>query len=500
MSTTSPRTARGGSRKGSRSRADYAAGGLGSGAGVKQGKAPFFRRALDELKAVARPLVAYWAFLTLMFGSFSAAAMWDSPGMESVWIILAFALVTFGSVGLGQVMALLRLRDWLIYAYWVFMWTVGIWFGIFSAAVAGPLAVLVFFWVLCGPMFTLAGVWSLRVGRGIYASWVPLMYATGTAIIMAESKGKVSEWQAGNKWIIWDVFTFSVLGVGIMLMLAYLVSRESHRLHLWRASPDAQLKGTVKETGAARPRLSCFGWVMLCLLAGGLSVGTAVIAPYLWRTAPAEDGDGDGGDSDGQEQEPQEQEGKEGKPKKKKQGKASKGKPSENMKEAMENAQQEVEQQLPQSPQQGLDLLATLLTMLVLAILGLLIFWRPVRRLLTVRHLREPFVQTAATGRIEQGWRLVEIALGDAGVVARPNEPAVCLIRRAKPVLREVAQGHREIHGLEEAAEIRDRVAYGLGVGPDDVAFMEQVAHWAYDTVWDRLGDVGQIKALYRGL
>lgn len=487
-------------RKGGRSGAQYVAGGLGSGARVKQQRRSLVQQGWEELKAVARPLFFYWTFLTLMFGAFSGAAMWDSPGMESVWILVAFALVTFGSIGLGQLMAMLRLRDWMVYVYWVFMWTVGMWFGIFTAAVVGPLAVVIFLWIFCGPMFTLAGVWSLRIGRGIFSAWVPLMYASGTAIIVAENKGKVSQWQAGDKWVVWDVFTFGVLGVGVMLMLAFLVSRETHRLHLWRRAPDAQLRGSVKEKGAARPRLSCFGWVLLCFLAMGLSVGTAVLAPYLWRTGPAEEGDGNGGTGEGEGEGQEQGEGDEPREPREGEGQQGKRKPAETLEEGMQNAKEELEETLPQNPEQGLDLLATLLTMLVLMLLGLLIFWRPVKRLLLVRHCRDPLWSTSPTGRIEQGWRLVEIALADAGVRARPGEPAVSLLRRARPVLDEVASGHREIHGLAEAAEIRDRVAYGLGVGAEDVALMERVSHWAYDTVWDRLGDKGQLKAMYRGL
>ncbi len=464
---------------------------------MRQRRLPLWRVFLDELKALARPLIAYWIFLSAMFASFSAAAMWDSPNFESVWVLLMFAVVTFASVGIGQLAALLRVRDWLVYLYWGLMWTVGVMFSIFSMAAVGPLAIFVVFWVLCGPMFTLAGLWSLRVGRAIFGSWVPLMYASGTAIIVAENKGKVSQWVEGDKWVVWDVFTFGVLALGVTLLLVFLVSRESHRLHLWRRAPNAQLKGSVIEQGAARPRLSCLGWVMLLFMAFSLSVGTALLAPYLWRTAPAEEGDGHGGGGEhGEEpyEQPEQGEGQQ-------QERSDDGRqPSKTLEEGMENAKQQIQEQLPQEPQQGLDLLSTLLTMLFLAILGLIIFWRPVKRLLTVRHLRDPLWKTAATGRIEHGWRLVEIALADAGVRARPGEPAVSLLKRAGPTLQRVASGHREIKGLHDAALIRDRVAYGLGVGPDDVALMDRVSRWAFDTVWERLGDRGQLKALYRGL
>ena len=74
------------------------------------------------------------------------------------------------------------------------------------------------------------------------------------------------------------------------------------------------------------------------------------------------------------------------------------------------------------------------------------------------------------------------------------------LIERARPILARYSPGLAVIHGLEQAAEIRDRAAYGLGLGPDDERVMGQVAEWAYDTVWERLGDSVQLRAMYRGL
>ena len=141
-----------------------------------------------------------------------------------------------------------------------------------------------------------------------------------------------------------------------------------------------------------------------------------------------------------------------------------------------------------------------LLILLFLFLGALLTFWRPGRRLLTVRHYREPFWGTATTERIENNWRLVEIAMTDIGVPPRPGEPAESLYPRAEPALQKLSGGAREVHGLLEAARIRDRVAYGLGVAPGEAEEMGRMCTWAYDTVWDRLGDRGQFKALYRGL
>ncbi len=448
---------------------------------------------LDRVRELARPLIVYWVFLGAMFASFCVAALMDDPSSEGLMFLGFFGLVTFTSVGFGQVLALLRIRDWVIFSIWATVWILGSLFGVLGGmaigAAAAPLMVLFFIYIFLGPMFMLAGAWSIRVGRGIFGSWVPLMYASATAIVIAENSGRVSEWHAGNKWAIWDGFTFAVLGAGIVMLLAFLITRESHRLHLWRRSPRGMLRGSLKETGAARPRLSCLGWVLMVMLGIGLSVGTAAIAPYLWRTGPGNrdsDNQYDGDQHDGQQD-----------PKDGKQGKVGKKKGAQ---QKVEDVGQEVVENLQPMTQQGLDLLGTLLILLILLLLAMLVFYRPVKRLLTVRHLRQPFWTVPATRRIEHGWRMVEIAVGDAGVPPRPGEPAVSLARRASPALEKLRAGNVEVHGLEEAALVRDRVAYGLGVGPEDVALMQRVADWAYDTVWDRLGDRGQIKAMYRGI
>jgi len=444
-----------------------------------------------RIREVARPIAVYWLYLAMMYGAFCLAILIDEPSLEGLQALVLFGVVTASSVLIGQVMALLRLRDWLVFLYWGLMWTVGFAFGIFAANVSGLLGMLVFIFVFFSPIFALGGLWSLRVNRAIYATWVPLIYATGTAIIMAESKGKVSTWEAGAKWAIWDGFTFSVLGLSIAMLLIFLVTRETHRLHHWRHDPAAPLRGSVKESGAARPRLSLLGWVMLGFLAMGLAVGTAALGPYLWRT--------EAGDSDGSDNNPGEPQDTGGPPQEPQDG-PSEPAPGDQSRQQADSVSEQVQQDMAQRMERSISLLSTLLMLLVLFLTALLVFWRPARRLLLVRHCRRPLWATPATERIEAGWRLVELAAADAGVEPRPNEPAERLYLRARPVLEAISGSPREVHGLLEAARIRDRVAYGLGVRPGEVVLMEQVAAWAYDTVWERLGDKGQLKALYRRL
>jgi hypothetical protein len=136
------------------------------------------------------------------------------------------------------------------------------------------------------------------------------------------------------------------------------------------------------------------------------------------------------------------------------------------------------------------------LLFLALLLAGLALGGLPVRRLLVVERLKRPPSGASATSRIEGWWRLVEIALLDAGAELRPGESPQRLLTRALPALR--AWHPLDVEGLGEAAAIRDRVAYGLGVDPRDLTRMEQVAVTCFETIWDRIGDRGQIRALYR--
>ncbi len=460
----------------------------------------------ERVRAVARPLAVYHLFLACMFGAFSLAVMVKDPDPDGVMALGIFAAITWLGVLSGQAAALLRLRDWLLYALWGFFWSFGLMFGVFATATAGPAGILVFAFVVLYPMFVVGGAWSLRAGKALFGAWVPLMYATGTAIIVAESNGRVDDWKAGDKWAVWDVFTLSVLAAAVLLFLVYLVSRESHRLSLWRRGPRAPLMGSVAESGAARPRLSCMGWAAVVVLALLLTVGTALLAPYLWRTGPGGDSGGDGdpvaddGGSGGAGQPQPGDHAGEGRPDPGEPGDHANPGLKKRWQEAAGDKLQEAGEALRPEVSQALDLLSTLLIALVLFALALLSFWRPVRRLILARHFERPFLPLSPTARIRNGWRLVEIAIGDAGVEPRENEPAASLVRRARPALDRISAGGVEVHGLAEAAEIRDRVEYGLGVHADDVALMERTARWTYHTVWDRLGEWVKIKRMYRAI
>ena len=80
----------------------------------------------------------------------------------------------------------------------------------------------------------------------------------------------------------------------------------------------------------------------------------------------------------------------------------------------------------------------------------------------------------------------------------KKGDSAVSLVKEAIPKIVKMTGSDRRVPGLMQAAQIRDRVVFGLGVGPKDVEKMYENSNWVYDSVWNRLGNKNQITALYR--
>jgi hypothetical protein len=159
---------------------------------------------------------------------------------------------------------------------------------------------------------------------------------------------------------------------------------------------------------------------------------------------------------------------------------------------------EEIQRNLQPLRSSGVDPLATLITLLALAALGLLLGGPPARRLLWERRLRAPPWRVPPARRVQELWARVAMMLGDLGVPAREGEPAEAHVARARAALGALPSTDAEIAGLAEAAAIADRVRFGLGMAPGDVAAMERAACWAADTAWERLGERAQLRALYR--
>ena len=433
-----------------------------------------------QLRAVALPVSLYWLAHVFSFACFTVSVLAkDGFELETVMILAFLAGIALVGCGLGQAAALLRLRTWTALTLGSLFFALGIALdvGLFSLGL-GEVGSFVMVVLLLGPPAVWAGMWSVETNRALWATWLPLIWMTGAIFVWSEKVGTDNSWLAGDKLAVWDFVSVPVLGGTVLLLLLYLVSRETHRLALWKRGRDAPLPPAKPEKAASRPRLTLLSLAILLGVGTVLTGTTALIAPYLWRTGEGDKpGDNPGPPSD-IPQEPQE--------------------PDEAGDfEGLERLQ-EMLRQMQESAEQAAK--ATFISFMVLLLLALmlLIGWRPTKRLVLLRHLRDPLWKVSSTTRIEQGWRLVEVALGDVGVHPLPGEDASGLARRAAPILQSYSRV--EVHGLAEAAAAADRVRFGLGVTPDDVDTMERFSAWTLDTIWERLSEREQLAALYRGL
>ncbi|MFT7519076.1 MAG: hypothetical protein ACI9MC_001216 [Kiritimatiellia bacterium] len=435
------------------------------------------RRALMLLRSLAMPLISYWAMTSLgfvlFFGLLTYNKGWED---DSLLILGAFIALTFGGIAAGQVLALLRARSWIPALFTTISWTGVVLFAWWDPPMPDDAEILIFIVLVAAPLFMIGGLWSLRVHMGLLATWVPLMWLTASILyISQEMTGSVENWHAGDKWAIWDVATAPVLFLGVLCMLGYLAARERHRLNLWRfgrkgpTMPKFQ-RAVVRTGGAAWWRGGCSTFAALIILGIVLTVGTALTAPYLWRTSSDDDGDTSGQTVQGPEEQPAEPTEGEGQPQ---------PGPGQQMQEAIKNA--------------GISLI-TMLLVLVLALMGLFIFLPPLRRALLLRHLRKPLWPVPPTRQVLQAWRVIEIALSDIGVKRMPGDSAIAMARRAVEALPPDV----DHTSLLRCAEVTDRVLFGLGVGPDDPEQARRAAEMTYQTIWDLLNEGARTRAVYR--
>jgi len=441
----------------------------------------------------SRPIIAYWVLVLFSFVVFAAAIAFSEGGVNSddmLYLSMFFVVVSVGTA-LGQIAALLRFREVVGLIHGAFAFT--IFMG--SVSIGLPELFLVFtgiYWFLGSIMF-FGGLFSIQAGRAIYASWPPIIFGISPVVILVNTTPHRMEiWKSGSKWMIWNGGTlFAFIGTTVLLMI-YLVIRENLRVFRWRNGPKTTIASEETLRTEAKVRMSIRGWFWLLGMAGILSVGTALLSPYLWQTVPADRGDQESSSQEYEEREPEDCDNYSGcapppecreerKPQEKKE-------PAEPM--SME--------QMQETMQQVMSLLSLLFWLFFLLIFFYLVFWYPMRRILYVRHYRDPLWPISTTKGIENQWKLIRIALADLGVHGKKGDSAVSVVQEAIPKLVDVTGSDRRVPGLMKAAQIRDRVVFGLGVGPEDVEKMYENSNWVYDSVWNRLGNRNQIIALYR--
>ena len=208
-----------------------------------------------DARELARPALTYQAWVLVMLAIFDLTVLaMESFSPEAALILGVLSLGTMLGVTLGQAMAIARLRGSFLGCLSV-TWTVIACLITTPLAGLGPLGIALVALVWLVPIFVSGGVWSLASSRALFAAWVPVIYGTGAMFTIVNHSEAAGRWESGDKMAVWSFSTALILFFTIALLLAYLVQRERHRLHLWRFGSRSLLAGSVTEKGAARPRL-----------------------------------------------------------------------------------------------------------------------------------------------------------------------------------------------------------------------------------------------------
>jgi hypothetical protein len=105
---------------------------------------------------------------------------------------------------------------------------------------------------------------------------------------------------------------------------------------------------------------------------------------------------------------------------------------------------------------------------------------RPLRRLITLRHLRRPFWDETIDQRVSNSWQLALIGLRDAGWRAGVTEAPHELARRVK------------VDGLDRCAAVLERARHGVGLDTGDLTEMQAAAGIAYRAARTGIGGVAR--------
>jgi len=111
---------------------------------------------------------------------------------------------------------------------------------------------------------------------------------------------------------------------------------------------------------------------------------------------------------------------------------------------------------------------------------------RPLRRWITLRHLRRPFWDETIDQRVSNSWQLALIGLRDAGWRSTSAEAPREFARRVG------------IEGLERCATILERARHGVAIDAGDLSEMAVSADTAYRSARGSLGPVSRAMAWAR--
>jgi hypothetical protein len=120
--------------------------------------------------------------------------------------------------------------------------------------------------------------------------------------------------------------------------------------------------------------------------------------------------------------------------------------------------------------------------LLALALSGLLVqlALRPLRRLVTLHHLRDSLWSEPVDQRVSNLWQLALVGMRDAGWHAAPGEQPLALARRA------------DLPGAETCALVLERTRHGARLEATDLRVMTHAAQTVYRAARERIGWVAR--------
>jgi hypothetical protein len=142
----------------------------------------------------------------------------------------------------------------------------------------------------------------------------------------------------------------------------------------------------------------------------------------------------------------------------------------------------------PESTDLGKTLLHGLATLLAAAIVFQVVSMslRPLRRMLTLRHLRSPLWEETVDQRVSNSWQLALIGLRDGGWRLTSGETPLEFARRVK------------LAELERCATILERARYGIQIDAEDLTHMGTSADAVYSAARARVGLVARAMSWLR--
>lgn len=386
------------------------------------------------------PLIVFWILSAGgLFAMTATIVMLEGGPPNDFATLLSFVFGSIFGMGCGNMLALFRVRYWLNILFGLVNIVVMIAFA--SAGGAG------FELVMLGWIGFLMGIGcghlALSHRFGLAAAWLPILCWVGSIMIYLNDYGRVAQWEQ-SKISAWMPVPLFYLFCLIVLLIWYMVAKETHRLALWEMLGGAPWKRTLIRSTKKRVRLHPRGLAAILVLSLIVFVAGAAISPYLWRT-----GRGD--------------------------------------REA-HHAQEEPEPRIDPIEKYDWDGVANAIQKMIkevrdaassfLPFVPLFLLNRPFRRLARMRHWRRPFWRVPPTQRVKNLWRLVRLGVTDSGWGPRAGTSVQDVADEVQDRARK--HGVARSAAIAEAAEIYARVRYGLGIRPDDVARLEKASTQAY--------------------